>query len=251
MDFEDNFSKQAATYAQHRPRYPEALFSWLASIAPGNELAWDCATGNGQAAHCLAACFDRVIATDASAEQIANAEPHPRIEYRVATAESSGIEAGSADLITVATALHWFDIEAFYQEARRVLRPGGVVAAWVYSRNEIDRTIDPLLQRYAREIVGPYWSERITLVNEEYRTISFPFEEIQAPRLAVEVEWSLDDLLGYLESWSSTQKFKEVHGSDPLDQIRDDLATAWGPAETRRLVRGPLHMRVGRMKNSR
>src|SRR5437764_2789848 len=122
MEFKDHFSKQAVDYAKFRPRYPKKLFRWLASIAPGTELAWDCATGSGQAAVELAECFDRVIAIDASEKQIANAERHPCVEYRIATAEQSGLEAGSVDVVTVAQALHWFDLQQFYAEARRVLK---------------------------------------------------------------------------------------------------------------------------------
>src|SRR5215475_11590766 len=126
MGFKDHFSRQAANYAKFRPRYRRELFDYLASIAPGRELAWDCGTGNGQAAVGLASVFDRVIATDASKKQIANAEPHNRVEYHVAPAENSGIPSGTIDLIMVAQALHWFDLDRFYGQAGRVLKPDGI-----------------------------------------------------------------------------------------------------------------------------
>ena len=155
MSFEDLFSKQAEEYAQYRPRYPDALFEYLASVAPGHALAWDCATGNGQAALSLAPYFERVVGTDASESQIANAQPHEKITYRVARAEQTDFEDHSVDLITVAQAIHWFDLDAFYAEAKRVLRPGGVLAAWTYYESEIEPAIDRVARKYESEVVGP------------------------------------------------------------------------------------------------
>jgi ubiquinone/menaquinone biosynthesis C-methylase UbiE len=152
--FKDHFSKQAADYAKFRPRYPKELFRRLASIAPDTQLAWDCATGTGQAAIELAEFFDRVIATDASEKQIANAERHPRVEYRAATAEESGLDAASVDLVTVAQALHWFDLDRFYAEVRRVLKPQGLLAATAYKLAKISPEIDLIVNHYYSDIVG-------------------------------------------------------------------------------------------------
>jgi ubiquinone/menaquinone biosynthesis C-methylase UbiE len=145
MTFKDHFSKQAVGYAKFRPRYPKVLFSYLRRIAPSRELAWDCGTGNGQAAVGLASVFDRVIATDASEKQISNAQPDERVEYRVAPAENSGIKSETLDLIMIAQALHWFDLDRFYAEARRVLKPNGVLAASAYKFFRITPEIDQLV----------------------------------------------------------------------------------------------------------
>ncbi|HEY6066574.1 MAG TPA: class I SAM-dependent methyltransferase, partial [Thermoanaerobaculia bacterium] len=177
--FPDHFSGVAGAYAEHRPRYPDRLFEWVAGLAPRRELAWDCATGNGQAALGLADHFERVIATDASPAQIAAAVPHPRVEYRVAPAESSGLAAESADVVTVGQALHWFDRPAFYAEVRRVLRPGGVLAAWTYGHCLLgDPSADAAMRRFYSETVGPCWPPERALVDEGYRSIELPFEEI-------------------------------------------------------------------------
>ncbi|HVZ40866.1 MAG TPA: class I SAM-dependent methyltransferase [Candidatus Kapabacteria bacterium] len=244
MTFEDNFSRQAGQYALHRPVYPERLFAFIAEQAPALERAWDCATGNGQAAHGMAAHVREVIATDASSDQIAHARPHERIHYRVAPADASGLPAGSVDIVTIATALHWLDLDRFYAEVHRVLKPGGVLAAWSYFGQTVGRDIDPILTRYSREIVGPYWSPRIVKVHGTYNDLPFPFEEIEAPPFVIEVEWSAGDILGYLGSWSATQKFIEVNGEHPLNHIREELEHAWGNGL--RTVRWPLTMRIGR-----
>jgi ubiquinone/menaquinone biosynthesis C-methylase UbiE len=164
MTFKDHFSRQAADYAKFRPGYPQELFNYLGGIAPSRQLAWDCGTGNGQAAIGLASVFDRVIATDASEKQISNAQPYDRVEYRVAPAENSGIQSGTIDLIMVAQALHWFDLDRFYAEARRVLKSDGILAASAYNLLHIEPAIDEIVNRYYYEVVGPFWPPERKLV---------------------------------------------------------------------------------------
>ena len=180
MSFKDHFSKQAADYAKFRPRYPRELFEYLGNIAPSRQLAWDCGTGNGQASVGLATAFDRVIATDASEKQIANAQPHERVEYRAAPAESSGIASETVDLIMVAQVLHWFDLDRFYDEVRRVLKKNSVLAASAYNLLHIEPAIDEVINRYYYEVVGPYWLPERKLV-ENFAELPFPFHELDLP----------------------------------------------------------------------
>jgi SAM-dependent methyltransferase len=245
MTFKDHFSKQAAGYAKFRPRYPQELFDYLGSIAPSRQLAWDCGTGNGQAAVGLASVFDHVIAIDGSEKQIANAQSHGRVEYRVAPAENSGIGSETIDLIMVAQALHWFDLDRFYAEARRVLKADGVLAASAYNLLHIEPAVDAIVNRYYHEVVGPFWPPERELV-EQFANLSFPFHEIDAPQFEITVQWNLDHLLGYLRTWSSTQRFIEAKGSNPLEQIMDELRSAWGKREQTRSVTWPLIVRVAR-----
>ena len=249
MTFKDHFSRQAADYAKFRPGYPQELFNYLGGIAPSRQLAWDCGTGNGQAAIGLASVFDRVIATDASEKQISNAQPYDRVEYRVAPAEDSGIDSGTVDLIMVAQALHWFDLSRFYAEARRVLKPDGVLAASAYNLLHIGPAIDEVVNRYYYEVVGPFWPLERKLV-EQFDDLPFPFQEIDSPKFEMTASWNLDHLVGYLRTWSSTQRFIAAKGSDPLKQIMDDLGAAWGAPEQTRNVVWPLTLRVGRKPGS-
>ena len=209
--------------------------------------AWDCATGSGQAAVGLASRFERVIATDASAAQIAAAARHPRVEYHVAPAEASGLESGSVDLATVAQALHWLDRSAFYAEVRRVLRPDGFVAVWTYGHPTLDEArADEALRRFYSETVGPFWPPERVLVDAGYRTLDFPFAEVAPPAFEMKTQWSLSALLGYVGTWSSTTRFRETHGTDPVVALARELAPAWGDPETRRRITWPLALRVGR-----
>jgi SAM-dependent methyltransferase len=242
--FKDHFSKQAADYAKFRPRYPPELFEYLGSVAPSRALAWDCGTGNGQAAVGLASVFDRVIATDASEKQIANAPSRQLVDYRVAPAENSGIESETLDLIMVAQALHWFDLGRFYAEARRVLKPDGILAASAYNLLRVEPVIDEVVNRYYYEVVGPFWPAERKLV-EQFADLPFPFYNVDAPKFEMTAQWNLDHLLGYLQTWSSTQRFIAAKGTDPLEQIIDELRTAWGDSQQTRNVTWPLVLRIG------
>jgi ubiquinone/menaquinone biosynthesis C-methylase UbiE len=243
VQFKDHFSKQAAEYAKFRPRYPGAMFEYLAGLTPAQELAWDCATGNGQAAIGLAAVFKKVIATDASDEQIANAEPHQRVEYRVASAEENGLAPNSADLILVAQALHWLDRSRFYPEVHRVLKHHGVFSASGYKFLRLAPEIDEIVnRRYYEEVVGPYWPPERTLI-EQFGQVPFPFPELPAQHFEMVMEWTLEQLIGYLRSWSATQRFIAQQKRNPLDQILVPLQKAWGNPAHKRAVTWPVTVR--------
>jgi SAM-dependent methyltransferase len=243
-NFKDHFSRQSAGYARHRPHYPRELFACLAGLT-GRRLAWDCATGNGQAAVALADHFDRVIATDASRAQIDAAADHPVVSYRVATAEESGLSEDSVDLVTVGQALHWFDTGRFFAEASRVLVEGGVIAAWCYELCTISPACDRVVAGLYNEIVGAFWPPERRLIEERYAGIVFPGKALATPEFVMTAEWDVDDMLGYLRTWSACQSYLGEHGEDPVALIEDELRTAWGT--TPRTVRWPLTARVARL----
>lgn len=245
MQFKDYFSTHSTAYAKYRPHYPAALFEYLASVTKQHERAWDCATGNGQAALGLAAFFTEVIGTDASESQLESAGQHERITYRVATAEQTDIESGSVDLVTVAQALHWFDFAAFYAEVKRVLKPTGVLAVWAYNLLEIAPSIDAKLNEFYSETVGPYWPPERQLLEDGYQSIPFPFHELNPPLIQMEARWSLSDLTGYIHTWSATKRFIEARGFDPVPDLVKDLLPLWGAPESEKPVRWPLSLRVG------
>jgi SAM-dependent methyltransferase len=247
MTFKDHFSTLATNYAKYRPHYPAALFEYLASLVSEHKLAWDCATGNGQAALGLAPYFEHVIATDASARQIANAIRHEKITYSAAPAERSEIASHSIDLIMVAQALHWLDFDKFYAEVRRVLKPHGILAVSCYNLLQINPEIDRIHHRYYYDIVGPYWPPERKWIEDDFQSIPFPFEEITMPSFSMEALWDLDDLQGYLGTWSATQRFMEAKGLNPLEQIRADLEKAWGEPAMKRRVEWPLVVRAGKL----
>jgi len=270
-EFIDLFSHHAALYAKARPHYPPELFEYLAGLCAARSLAWDVGTGNGQAAVGLAAHFERVIATDASGEQLKHAAPHVRVSYHVATAEDPSlvaadgiIQPASVDLVTIAQALHWLEFDAFYANVRRALRPGGVIAAWCYTLPRVDARIDAVLDAFYHGVTGPYWEPRRRYIDERFETIPFPFAELNPSRdrlprtmpsmvkgegagspFACRSEWTLAEYLAYIESWSAVQNYRRERGSDPLDSIRDRLSRAWGDPARSRLVLSPIHLRVG------
>jgi SAM-dependent methyltransferase len=242
----DHFSGHADEYEAFRPAYPDALFGYLVSLCMRQDLAWDCATGNGQAAVALATYFSNIVATDASQNQINQAQLHDRVGYVVAPADAAPLGNASVDLVTVAQALHWFDLPRFYSEVKRVATPSGIVAVWCYQRQTIARSVDAIIDRLYSDIVGADWPPERRLVEEGYRTLPFPFDEFAPPPFEMAHSWDLDHLLGYLGSWSSTQRYRKRTGENPLDLIRGGLAAAWGDPHQRRDVKWPLQVRVGR-----
>lgn len=246
MAFQDHFSGHAADYAKFRPRYPASLFADLAALCLARSEAWDCGAGNGQAAVGLAERFEHVTATDASAQQIAQAQLHPHVSYRVANERESGLPDQFVDLVTVAQALHWFDAPAFFAEVRRVLKPQGVIAVWCYTLTQLGEPFDAMLYRYYTETVGPYWPPERALVEQGYRTIEFPFDELPPPAAKMEQELSLDGLLNYLGTWSASKRFEQMRGFSPLPVLERELAPLWGERDQPRLVMWPLSIRIGR-----
>ena len=247
MPFRDYFSKQAKGYAQHRPLYPEAMFNYLASLAPSKETAWDCGTGNGQAALALAESFQRVIATDASAAQIESAFPHERIEYRIEPSEKTTIPSHSVDLITVGTAVHWFDFDPFYAEVFRVGKQNGILAVWTYYFPIIEPEIDHWLEHFYWDTLSGFWPERIHYLEERYVTLPFPFEEIKPPEFEMIATWELDNMAGFLASWSAVRKLVEVQGEAVFDEAIKELERIWKKGTTKREIRWPLHFRIGKL----
>lgn len=245
MSFQDHFSTQAAGYAASRPRYPSALFAELARLAPGRQLAWDAGTGNGQAAVELAAQFARVVATEPSSAQRAQATAHPRVAYHDFAETAPVLADHSVDLVTVAQAVHWFDRPKFYAEVKRVLRPGGLVAIWAYQLCLVTPAIDEVLERFYRGPVWTYWPPERRHIEAGYRDLEFPFEELAFPAAVMEYEWTLAELMGYLRTWSSVARFIKANGHDPVTAVEAELAPLWGPG--RRLVTWPLPGRLGRV----
>ena len=244
--FKDHFSDVAAAYAAHRPSYPPALVDFLARLSPARRLAWDSGCGSGQLSVLLAGRFARVVATDASREQIALAAVHPKVEYQCASAEASGLPDGVADLATAAQAVHWFDLPAYYAEVRRVVRPGGIVAPISYGVVTADAGLDAVIQPFYRNVLASYWPPERRHVDDGYRSLPFPFAELDAPAFEIRLEWRLADLAGYVGTWSAVWALEQAEGPGPFATFRRALAGVWGSAAVR-TVRWPLALRVGRV----
>jgi SAM-dependent methyltransferase len=256
MNFKDHFSRHAGLYAKARPHYPVALFDWIAAEAPARGCAWDAGCGNGQASVALAQRFERVIATDPSAQQLGNAVAHPRVEYRneprIFSAKDAclyhtSLDASSVDAITVAQALHWFDLPAFIAEARRVAKPGALFAAWCYANCSVTPAADAVIAHLYDDVLGAYWSPERRLVDEGYVSLDIPFAPVAAPALEMRVEWTARQLLAYLTSWSAAQKYARATGHDAIAAITDELLAAWHDPEQVRPVCWTLAVRAGRL----
>ncbi|MCX7553048.1 class I SAM-dependent methyltransferase [Marinicella sp. S1101] len=246
-NFKDHFSIQAEDYSLYRPEYPTELYDWLASLCPERALAWDCATGTGQVAVALTNRFGYVIGTDASESQIYHATTYPRVEYEVALAHQSPLQDNSVDLITVGQALHWFEFDLFFKEVERVAKADAVLAVWCYELHQISAAVDAVVKKYYHDIIGDCWPPERHHIEQRYATIDFPFETIKAPKCTMEKQWTFKHLVGYLGTWSATQKYIQINGEDPRSLILDELKQAWGNDETK-AVTWPVTIKTFRIK---
>jgi SAM-dependent methyltransferase len=245
--FKDYFSSRSADYAAFRPTYPAALVDALAEVSPANDTALDCGCGAGQLSTMLAQKFARVIAIDASAQQLEHAKPHQRVEYRCVPVEATGLEVASIDLVTAAQAAHWFDLEKFYPEVRRILRPDGVIGLITYGIVKTDGEVGVVLSRFYFEVIGRFWPPERHHVETGYREMAFPFREIPAPAIAMEVSWTAEELLGYVDTWSAVRNAEAALGRAPYDAFALELRKAWGDCAERRRIYWPISIRLGRI----
>ncbi|HEX9651083.1 MAG TPA: class I SAM-dependent methyltransferase [Cyclobacteriaceae bacterium] len=244
--FKDYFSKHSDLYLKYRPTYPVELFEYLSTLTQEHDLAWDCGTGNGQAATGLTKFYKNIFATDPSEEQIRNALPHKKIIYRVEKAEHSTLNNNSVDLITAAQALHWFEFDKFYAEAKRVLKENGIIAVWIYKLPLISCEIDKIIKHFHDYTVDEFWQFENRLVEKKYSTLHFPFEELPTPEFSIEKFLTLPELLGLIHSWSAVQRFIQKTGRDPVLELKDKLMTCWGLPEQKRKIKWKLTLKVGK-----
>jgi SAM-dependent methyltransferase len=241
----DRFSSHSKQYAAFRPTYPQALYDFIMKFVIEKQTAWDCACGNGQVARDLSTRFHKVYATDQSEAQLANAVPKDNIVYLLSSAERTPFEDKQFDLITVGQAIHWFNIPAFFEEARRVSKPGGILAIWGYSLLSVDEKIDPIIDHFYSSVVGPYWDPERKLVDRRYSTIEFPFGKIEAPNFEFSFDWTLEELSGYLSTWSSVQKFIKQNHRNPVADLMTRIEPLWDTPTKK--VSFPLFTLLGRI----
>lgn len=242
-----DYSSWAKLYSRSRPQYPANLFAYLAGLCKRRERAWDCATGNGQAALALAGHFASVVATDRSAQQLSQAPRRPSVHYFQAVAERSALAEASTDLVTVAASVHWFDLPEFYRELERVLRPAGVVAVWTYHVAHVDGGIGELLWAFYRDVVSSYFSAGARLVDDRYAGIHLPGTGIDAPSFWMQADWNRNEVLTFVRSWSGTQAYIKKHSNDPTDILGEDLARLYSDKSIRRHIRWPVYLKVSRL----
>jgi SAM-dependent methyltransferase len=248
--FADHFSAVASDYAHARPEYPDALFAWIASVAPATGQVWEAGCGSGQASRGLARHFDQIHASDPSAAQIAQARAPANVSFTVEPGERCRLPDASVDAVCVAQALHWFDRDAFFAECVRVLRPGGVLVAWGYQ----DIVVPPALvvaNEALQQAVAPYWPPERRLIDEAYAGFDWPFPAIEVPAFELRAQWTLSRLLGYFASYSASKRYREATGRDPVEAHAPALAAAWGDPDRAREVQWPLFVHARRKEGSR
>ena len=243
----DLFSKQSDLYAKYRPTYPAALIDYILGFVENKQFAWDCATGNGQAALLYANYFEKVFATDISEKQILNATPHPKIIYSISEAEKTSFADNSFDLITVSQAYHWLHFDGFYNEATRVGKNGCIVACWGYKLAVAEnKKIDELVKYFYVDIVGKYWDAERKYVDAKYETVPFQFERLPSKEFFIDVEWNVDELFGYFSTWSSVQHYIKINNSNPIDEVESKIRAIWNDGSKKHFS-FPVFLLIGKL----
>ncbi len=244
--FKDNFSKQSDEYRRFRPTYPEELFVFLSTLTDEHQLVWDCGTGNGQAAIGLTKYYEHIHATDASQRQLGNAMKHDSIMYALEPAEKISLKDHTVDLVTVGLALHWFQFDLFYQEVRRVLKPKGVIAAWIYRLPTISEEVDTIVRHFHDEVVYDYWQPENHHVDNGYANVPFPFATVEPPKIEMRKTWNRADLVGLVRSWSAIQRIISTTGKNPIQDLERQLGEVWADDDQKEAV-WELILKVGRV----
>lgn len=243
----DRFSNHAEKYQKYRPSYPEELYAFFLTLVAEKQTAWDCGTGNGQVAIALAKYFNQVYATDLSEKQLQLAPRVSNIQYKTERAEQTSFPDHRFDLITVAQAIHWFDFNLFYQEVRRTLKPKGILAVMGYGLFRTEDHINLIIDRFYTQIIATYWDKERVYIDEQYKTIPFPFQEIKAPVFHHTMQWNLSQLLGYLNTWSAVHLYENKEQVNPLSFIEEELTKAWGNASDIKKITFPILLRIGKV----
>lgn len=242
------FSDNSEKYKKYRPSYPSELFQYLAKISPSTNTAWDAGCGSGQASIALSDFFTNVIATDISVEQIKNAYSKVNIRYFSCPSEYSNIDSNSVDLVICAQSIHWFDLDKFYDEVKRVLKPDGVIAAWSYNLFRVNQEIDDLIDKFYNDIIYNYWPVERKHVENGYKEIILPFNHLEAPSFSMTAEWNLEQLLGYINTWSGVSNYIELEAFNPLDFIEKELIKLWDRDESEyKTISWPLTLKISRI----
>ncbi len=244
--FKDHFSTASDHYRKFRPDYPEALFQYLASISPKQQQALDVGCGNGQASLALSQFFSQVDACDASAEQIKNAATTSNLQYHVNPAEALPAADNSVDLVTVAQAIHWFEHHAFFNEVERVLKPGGVFACWGYELLHTNTELDAVIRYIHSTVLADYWPPERALLEQRYGPIPFPYPAVATPSFNMQALWSLDHLMGYLNTWSAVKAYQKQRDINPIEEHRAAIVKAWGAPQKTLTIIWPLILFVGK-----
>lgn len=220
------------------------MYEFLRSRLKGFEKAWDCGTGNGQVAVELSSFFTNVEATDISLNQLKNAEKRDNIHYSVQPAERTSFPAQNFDLIITAQAIHWFRFEDFYAEVKRCLKPQGLLAVLGYGLFSSNPETNRIIAHFYNDIIGPFWDKERRYLEDEYKTIPFPFRELETPQFNQQYEWTISQLLGYLRTWSAVKHFEKRKNVDPVAIIEEDLTKAFGKKNA---VSFPILFRLGKL----
>ncbi len=239
------FSQGGNNYANFRPQYPKDLIDYLLSLVSNKNVLLDVGCGNGQISKMMTPYFKTTLGLDSSLNQLLNAITFDAF-YVCANAEQLPIKSASTDLIVVAQAAHWFNLDSFYQEVNRVLLKNGILALVSYGEIILDSDLNLYFSKFYYQDIYKYWPPQRRLVDSGYADIAFPFDDLDYPKIEINYYWDLNQFLGYILTWSAIKNMAQQGHIHLFDTFARNLAAIWGPPESKRLISWPINMRVGR-----
>jgi len=250
-----HFQTGGAEYAQFRPSYPESLGALLATLVQKSQLtpklAVDVGCGSGQLTSLLAPHFGQVVGIDPSASQLQHAEPHANVRYQQGHAEQLDIADASADLIVAAQAAHWFDLDAFYAEVKRIAKPGAVIALISYGVPFIYDAVNSVFQQAYWQDVHRFWPPERQHVENAYSQLYFPFSAISlahipGDQLSYQRHMNLPEFINYIKTWSAYQQALKQEQTHGFETFFSKLEAVWNPSDKKHII-WPLTLKAGRL----
>lgn len=255
-------ASHARIYSKFRPTYPKALLDiltgYLVRSGSDQDTVVDIGCGSGQSTFYLQDSFKHCIGVDISKAQVQEAqkkceEMHCKnVEFRVGNGMDLPMETASANAVTIAQAWHWMaNLEKFYSECKRILKPHGCLAVYGYGNVHLKNELCNQLVRdfYKNTLTGCWHKERCHIDNE-YAEVDLPFSNVERHDIEMPKTYTVEDFIGYVSTWSGYEKYCAINPNNTvLQDLQEKISEHLSSNNTPLLdAKFPVFMIIGQHK---